>query len=445
MRGVGVVLVALFIAPGCAVKNRGVDQADLAARIERRAGASPRPTDAAAAPLPPGVTVDDGLTQTEAVAIALWNNADFQASLTELGFARADLVEAGLLRNPVLSLLFPLGPKQLEATLRWPIEALWERPRRVAAAGLAADRVAASLEGRGLDLVAATKVAYAELALALDRLRLAEDASSQRERIASLTEARLRAGDISELEARSARIEAARARQDAARARLDVSVRSNELRHLLGFAVADRPIPLAAGPVPPESCGTVAGMREEAFASRPDVRAAEIAVEEAGRTLGWQRARIVALTGMLDANGQGREGFEMGPGVEIGAPIFDRNQGGSARAAADLERASRTYVATRERVATELETAFSQLEYAREAEALWRNTVILPSEQQVQAAERAYAEGDVSLLFVLDVAQRLTDARVRAREAQADVERAMARLERAVGRRCGPKGKEIVR
>ena len=73
--------------------------------------------------LPPNVNIADGLTQDEAVAIALWNNPDFQVQLANLGFARADLVEAGLLQNPVLSLLFPLGPKQLEATLRWPIEA----------------------------------------------------------------------------------------------------------------------------------------------------------------------------------------------------------------------------------------------------------------------------------------------------------------------------------
>ncbi len=433
--------LALALAGGaCATSHP--DTSKVSREIERRTGAAIRPAGSEEA-LPPGATIDDGLTQTEAVAIALWNNAEFQASLTELGFARADLVEAGLLRNPVLSLLFPVGPKQLEATLKWPIEALWERPRRIAAAGLALDRVAASLEARGLDLAAAAKTAYAELALAIDRLGLSEEAAVQRERFAGLTDARLRAGDISELEARTARIEAARAQQDAARARLDVSVRSSELRQLLGLALDSRPIQLAGGPSPVASCGTIAAMREEAFASRPDVRAAEIAVEEGGRRLGWERARIIALTGVLDANGQGSEGFEMGPGIEIGAPLFDRNQGGRARAAAALEHASRTYVATRERVATELQTAVSQLEYARQAQSLWRDSVVLPSEQQVQAAERAYVEGDVSMLFVLDTTQRLTDARLRAREAQADVDRAMARLERAIGRRCGADGKEI--
>ena len=54
-------------------------------------------------------SLDDGLTSEEAVSIALWNSPSFQATLADLGIARADLVEAGLLRNPVFSLLFPVG------------------------------------------------------------------------------------------------------------------------------------------------------------------------------------------------------------------------------------------------------------------------------------------------------------------------------------------------
>ena len=59
--------------------------------------------------MPPDASIDDGLTSQEAVAIALWNSPSFQATLADLGIARADLVEAGLLRNPVFSLLFPVG------------------------------------------------------------------------------------------------------------------------------------------------------------------------------------------------------------------------------------------------------------------------------------------------------------------------------------------------
>ena len=99
-----------------------------------------------------GLSLDDGLTESEAVAIALWNNAAFQLNLASLGFARADLIEAGLLRNPILSLLFPLGPKQLEATAMLPIEVLFQRPRRVAISALNLQRVAEGLVQNGLDV-----------------------------------------------------------------------------------------------------------------------------------------------------------------------------------------------------------------------------------------------------------------------------------------------------
>lgn len=54
------------------------------------------------------------------VAIALWNNAALQADL-----AQADLVEAGLLRNPNFSLLLPVDPRPFEFALTAPVNAIW--------------------------------------------------------------------------------------------------------------------------------------------------------------------------------------------------------------------------------------------------------------------------------------------------------------------------------
>ena len=61
--------------------------------------------------------LDDGLSQDEAIALALWNNAQYQADLAALGFAHADLLEANMLSNPVFSILFPVNPKFLETAL----------------------------------------------------------------------------------------------------------------------------------------------------------------------------------------------------------------------------------------------------------------------------------------------------------------------------------------
>jgi hypothetical protein len=79
-----------------------------AASVEAQAPQPPFPK------IPQGISLAAGLSEDDAVAIALWNNAAFQADLAALGVARADLVEAGLLRNPTLQLLLPIGYKQSE-------------------------------------------------------------------------------------------------------------------------------------------------------------------------------------------------------------------------------------------------------------------------------------------------------------------------------------------
>ena len=120
--------------------------------------------------MPPGTSIEDGLAIDEAVATALWNNARFQVALASLGIARADLVEAGLLKNPVLSLLFPWGPKQLEFTATW-------SDRRAVAASETNRRCEVQCGSRrsqlvatGLNLAADVRLAFLDAVVAERRL-----------------------------------------------------------------------------------------------------------------------------------------------------------------------------------------------------------------------------------------------------------------------------------
>ncbi len=101
-------VLLLVVVCGCA-SGGGIDPQDSAQRLAARTGAEPRVGGARPPEVPPGIRLDDGLTPDEAVALALWNNAAFQVSVAELGFARADLLDAGLLANPVLSLAVSTG------------------------------------------------------------------------------------------------------------------------------------------------------------------------------------------------------------------------------------------------------------------------------------------------------------------------------------------------
>jgi len=422
----------LTLAVACGVGHR--DLRWVGGQVEERTGhvlrdpATPEPE------TPDGVSFEDGLSQDEAVALALWNNAAYLETLTQLGVSRSALIQAGLLSNPVFSVLFPLGPKQLEFALKFPVEALWLRPKRVAAARLDVEQVAEQLVQSGLDVVRDAKVKWAALRLARARLAVADESVDVAARIAALAEARLGAGDVSSLDAAVARGDALVAQEDVLRLRHEAVIADEQLRSLLGMHTAADGLlrleesgqPVAALPVPSPPV-------DLAFAARPDVRAAELTVEAARERAGLSRLEVLSLSGIADAKGERSRGLLVGPGLEVGIPIFDWNQGGMARADAEVVRAVRHETAVRDGVALEVKEAAARYERARETAALLDSRVVPELERSVRRAEDAFAAGETSRLESLAARAQLLHARVRQAEAAADLSFSRAELERSVG------------
>jgi cobalt-zinc-cadmium efflux system outer membrane protein len=431
--------IALPVAVAACATHAGPDRARVAAGISERsgvdAGGLPAPSRDWSAP--PGAGLDDGLTIDEAVSIALWNNARFQTTLASLGLARADLIEAGLLRNPIFSLLFPWGPKQLEFTITWPIDAIWQRPKRIQTARLNADAVAEGLVASGLDVVADVRLAFLEVLAAERRLAFSTEQAESAAQASTLAEGRLRAGDISQFEARLARtdalrLETQRLSRQTARDRAIVQLRSH-----LGLDPAPASIRLVdPGGLSLDACVVGPDLVRAALAARPDVRAAELQIEASAAQAGLERSRLLAFTASLDANGSGAEGFELGPGAGIELPVLSRNQGGRARAAAELEVASRRYLAVRADVAATVNGAIADLAEAQQAAQLLGDDVAAELATARQQAERLYTAGEISLLSMLEVRRRLIEIDATRVDAQFAVSQATVRLERAVGRTC---------
>ena len=424
-------------AAGCAAAGGVQSPAQIGERIQEQSGQRVRTTPGTPE-IPAGVVVADGLTQSEAVAVALWNNPDFHAGLAELGIARADVAQAGLLRNPVLTLLLPWGPKQMEATAKWPIDAIWQRPKRLKAARSAADAVAERLVVAGLTLVADVRLAHAELEAAQERVTLTSEAAVVAQRISGIVRKRFEAGDISELESDAAAVDARRAEEDAARAALDVALTTGRLHQLL--AIGDRipPATLRASrePVVTSACGDLPALEKSALAGRPELRAAELEIETVAARRGWERSRAFTLLAVLDANWKGTEGFELGPGLESDLGLFDRNQAGVMRADAELQRGQARYRATRLLVEREVRDAYAQLEQSQRALTAWRDDIRPKLERQIGQTERAYQAGELPLLAVLEASRRLNESRARELEAAAGVRRAVVLVERSAGRGC---------
>lgn len=373
------------------------------------------------------------ITADSAAAIAVENNAQLRADLAVIGFAEADLKDAKLfLRNPRLDLLFPLGDKPFELLFNFPIEVFLQRPRRIAVSEAALKQVAKSLLQNGINTARDARLAYADTWQAEQRMQLAAESVALRDRIVKLTAARFRAGDISELDTTAANSDAAAAHELQQRSAADVQVAQQRLFLAMGLPMITAPLRLAPPTFPP-TADPLDTLIEKSLAARPDLRAAELAVATATKRAGWERRRYLWLTAQLSSKGIGSNGILTGPGLSVEAPVFNRNQGLIARAEAEVESASRQYLALKQRVAFEVADARAQLEQAQVSYANLRDQVLPPLERAVRLAEDQYQKGDVAYLFVLEQTRAWLDTKQRLIDAQAAILRAQAQLERSVG------------
>ena len=431
------VTVLIVALSGCRSPEPYADRGYVDMELQMRTGAG-MATESCPGELmiPPGVILEDGITESEAVALALWNNRNFLATLSNLGIARGDLVQAGLLSNPQLNLLFPpIGSKQLEWTLYMPLEALILRKQRIEIAERDFQRICQELVQNGLDVARDARVALANLRFAIDRATIAQESVKVRTDIANLAEKRLNAGDISELEAFNTRIDANRAAAEAAG--LDRAVQAAEatLRNVLGLAAMDVPlVPVDDEPVSvPE--WNVDSLVLEAIAIRPDVKAARFSVDAAQHRVSLARKSFLRIDAVADGNAKGAGPTNAGPGLRFEIPIFNRNQGLIIRSQWSVDQANHNFYGVRDRAVTEVRKAFANVDQASANLQLLRENVLPRLQDSVELSESSYRGGGDSYFLVLQSTSQFIDSRVRELELETDLRRAIAELERSVGRR----------
>ena len=354
MRALRGLSLALLVAAASACATTGApDRRGLDDAIRGRVASGIRVEGSAA--MPPDVSVMDGVTSQEAVSIALWNSPSFQATLSDLGIARADLAEAGPAAQP--DPVVPVSGRLQAARMDVAVTVRCDLAAPAAGGGRPVQRagrrrapcMGCPVAGR-TDAYRRTPMRSSPIAGCNSPSRTPSSCSAW----PTSSEARLRNGDISDLEARPARSDAARVQVSRRAAEADRDLARLSLAAVLGLDLTAEQIAPIAAAIDPSACGAADTRLADALASRPDVRAAEIGIEAAAQRARWERSRVVTLIGILDANGRGPASAELGPGVNAEIPIFSRNQGGIRRADVEVERASRHYAAVRAQVATDV-------------------------------------------------------------------------------------------
>lgn len=381
--------------------------------------------------IPEGVSLADGLTEEEAIKIALWNNAAFKETLTNLDISRGDLVQAGLLPNPDASFTFEMAEKPFKYALELPIESLWLRRIKIKSMRNEADRNSMILVQAGLDLIRDVRQAYADALLAQQRSGVSEEAKALRTHIADLAERRFSAGDITQQEVGTAKIGALQATQDATKASYDVPITMEKLRNLMGMGFIPDAEKAALAPDPLPACDVTDenALVMTALENRPDMQAAlkNIAAAEQRVTLaktGW-----VKFTGVADAT-SGNNGHELGPSMKFSLPLFNHNQGAVILAEAELEKAKLAHQTLSQQIAMEIRQSYLQYRQICQEWVILHDEVRPQVEAAIERSKTAYQEGDIAYLMVLEATHQLFDNHFRQVQLDGDLRRVWAQLER---------------
>lgn len=416
MRGAWV--AAALIAAGCASVPRDAGIGDVQKAVEEQSGQriswSPAqpiepPTDERLRPL-----LEGELTAEKAVEIALANNRDLLAALEELGVARADLIAASTIRNPVFDgeIRFPGGPSNpFEIGVTQTLIDLFQLRKRRALGQAAFEAARLRVTGAVLGLAAEVRADYYTVQAAQQALAQQRTLTAAAEASAELARRQHDAGNISDLDLESEQAIYEGAKLDLARAELDELQSRERLLADLG-ALQTMPLTLPAQTPPAE--GEQERSLEEleaSFSRRLDVSLAQAEVEAARRALPLARASAydelaLGVHHEREPDGEGTTG----PAVAVPIPIFDRGLAGRTRAVANLRLAEQRLHALTVRARSEARAARERLLEAR-ARADYLRNVVVPRRQRILYLTQL--EYNAMLLGVYDLIrarQGLSDA-----------------------------------
>jgi outer membrane protein, heavy metal efflux system len=327
------------------------------------------------------------LTAEQSVQIALLNNRGLQATYEGLSIAQADLVQAGLLRNPVFnaSVLFPIsgGSAELEFGVAQSFLEIFVIPlrRKVAESGF--DEARIRVTGAVLDLAYETRTAFYRAQAASQRVEMFEQILLATELSHEFARRLREAGNITELELARQRDlwEAAKVKLRRAEAAL-VKRREvlNRLMGLFGEAVHWRMAERL--PEVPEEPLNLERLESRALEGSLDLAMAGQRIVTAGRLLGV--ADVTALIPDLDLGieAEYKGQWLAGPTLSLPIPLFDQGQARTARNRAELRQQQERYTALAIEIRSIAREARDQLETAGEIARHYQQ-VILPLRQRI--------------------------------------------------------------
>jgi len=458
LRGIAAVaaLALASVELGCASTSPKAAFDDVASRVEQQSGHRLR--------VAPGETADASdseerareqvqrivserpLSADAAVEVTLLVNPALRASLEELALAQANLVQAGLLKNPIVAAGITaweaehLSPNVFASVEYAFIDAL-TLPLRKRVAAREAETIKFNVAARVLEFTARTREAFyrAQAAVQLTALRRLVESAAQ----ASAEVARRQhdAGNLSALALQSELALAIQARVDLRQTEGEAARAREELNKAMG--VWGRQTSWTLGSLLPElpaDEAPLADLEERAVAQRMDLQAAACNVQALEAAL--TAAKTTRWTGTVDvAVDVGRlrptHHVSFGPRIALEIPIFDQRQAQIAKLEAAIRQAQSQKQALAIDVRADVRASHARVMAARDVARAYAAEVVPVREQTVRFAQQHYDAMLLGVYQLLAAKQSEYDAYRGSVEALRDYWIARSELEFAVGGRVG--------
>ncbi len=357
------------------------------------------------------------LTADAAVQIALLNNRDLQSTYEELGIAQADLVEAGLLENPVFETEFRFrdggGPVEVELAVTEDFLSILFLPLRERIAEAAFESAKLRVAGAVLDLAASARSSFYELQGAEQLLDLRRAVVTATEASSELARRLHEAGNIRDLDLAAEQALHEQALVDLSAAELEVVMSRERLTALMGLW-GQRTSWTASARLPELSTEPLelSGMESRAIERSLDLAAARWEMEQVARRLGLTRTSVIAGESSIGASAE-RDGdgdWSIGPAFQLPISLFNQGQPALARATATMRALQNNYSAQAVRVRSELRATASRVLTLKARAQHYRDVIIPLRHRVLEETQKQYNAMQVGAFQLLDAKQREIEA-----------------------------------
>ena len=398
----------------------------------------------------------ESITIDQAMKEAIDKNLNLLAEKYNVSIADARILQAGLRPNPVFTYaqdsqpLFDKGltrndlsnAPEWSARVDFVLERGSKRDRRVEVAqaqkSVAELQFLNTLRQLRLDV----QSAFVDAQAARDSLLLAKDNLQKLQDVVSVNEARVKSGDLAEVELMRTRLAAEQFDNSVRQAELRVRTSLTRLLLLMGRPAAPDSLDVAGSLREDRPAVVLDEVRETALAHRPDLLALtrDQARSQADIRLQIAQSKVDFDVGVAYENPYGYGGYAHSMGFFFSTPIplWNRNQGEIARAKSEQEQLETRVRAMQAQIGSEAQTTYEQYSTSRTLVDRIEQNMLAQALQVRDTTEYSYLRGEASFVEFLDAERALNDTVQGYNDARADYARNLYLLEAVSGQGVNP-------